>query len=138
MSKFHLTINTPTRKFFEDDVDSVVVKTYDGEIGILKSHEPIVIPVEVGPITIRNDDNVKRAYIAGGFMNVMGDIVEIFSDDALWPEEIDTRRAEEAKMRAEERMRAKKSQEEFIRARAALARAMARLEVAEKGQKAMR
>ncbi|MDI6601551.1 MAG: ATP synthase F1 subunit epsilon [Thermoanaerobacteraceae bacterium] len=138
MSKFHLIINTPTRGFFEEDVDSLVVKTFDGEIGILRGHEPIVIPIDVSPITIRIDGEVKRAYLAGGFMNVMGDVVEIFSDDALWPEEIDIKRAEEAKKRAEERMKARKSQEEFVRARTALARAMARLEVAEKGQKALR
>lgn len=138
MTKFHLVINTPTRVFFDGYVDSLVVKTFDGEIGILYGHEPIVIPVEVSPITIRTDGDIKKAYIAGGFMNVMGDVVEIFSDDALWPEEIDVRRNEEAIKRAEERMKAKKSQEEFARARASLARAMARLEVAGKAQKAMK
>ncbi len=138
MSKFHLIINTPTRKFFDENVDSLVLKTFDGEIGILYGHEPIVIPIEVSPITIRTDGQAKKAYVSGGFMNVMGDIVEIFSDDALWPEEIDIRRAEDAIKRAEERIKAKKSQAEFARARASMARAMARLEVAERGPKAIR
>ena len=138
MAKFHLVINTPTRVFYDQSVDSLVVKTFDGEIGILKGHEPIVIPIEVSPITIRNDSDTKKAYISGGFMNVMDDIVEVFSDDALWPEEIDIRRAEESVKRAEMRIKTKDSQAEFARARASLARAMARLEVAERGPKVLR
>ena len=64
-----------------------------------------------------------------GFVEIMPEFVVLLADTVEWPDEIDIRRAEEAKERAQERLRQKESQKEYYHSKAALSRAMARLKV---------
>ncbi|MCR4437122.1 MAG: F0F1 ATP synthase subunit epsilon [Clostridiales bacterium] len=128
-STFNLEIVTPERKFFSGDVEMVILKTPEGEMGILKEHMPMVVAVDIGPIQIKKDGKWMQAVLTEGFMEVKQDKTVILTDTAEWPEEIDVNRAEQAKKRAEERLQRQISEIEFIRSRAALARAMARLKV---------
>lgn len=127
--KFHLEIYTPERLFFDDEVEMVVVESSDGEVGILKGHIPMVAAINIGEMRILVDGKWKVAAINEGFIEVRPDATVILVRSAEWPEEIDARRAEEAKARAEERLRQKMSMAEYHRSKAALARAMARLRV---------
>lgn len=126
---FDLEIVTPERKFFAGEVEAVILRTTDGEMGILKGHIPMVVAVDIGPIRIKKEGEWLMAVLTEGFMEVKQHKTVILTDTAEWPEEIDASRAEEAKKRAEERLQRKISEAEFIRSRAALARAMARLKI---------
>ncbi len=126
---FNLEIVTPERKFYESDVEMIILKTLQGEMGILKGHEPMVVACAIGPIKIKKDGEWKEAILSEGFLEVKQDKTIILVDTAEWPEEIDINRANEARKRAEERLQHKLSQEEFIHSRAALARAMTRLKM---------
>ena len=64
-----------------------------------------------------------------GFVEIMPEFVVLLADTVEWPDEIDIRRAKEAKERAQERLRQKESQREYYHSKAALSRAMARLKV---------
>lgn len=123
---FFLEIITPERKFFAGDVEMVVLKTHEGQIGILKNHIPLVTTVAVGPLRIRQDGKWIKAVVTEGFIEVTRDKTIILTDTAEWPHEIDINRALEAKRRAEERL---KQRVEYRHSQAALARAMARLKV---------
>lgn len=129
MSSFHLEIVTPERKFFEGDVETVIVKTPEGEMGILKDHEPAVVAIDTGIIRILVDGQWKEAVVTQGFMEVTHQKTIAFVDTAEWPEEIDINRAKEAKARAEERLQQQIALIEHLRSQAALARALARLKV---------
>ncbi|MCX7749488.1 MAG: F0F1 ATP synthase subunit epsilon [Clostridia bacterium] len=129
-STFHLEIVTPDRKFFSSEVEMAILKTTDGEMGILKGHTPMVVAVGIGPIRILENGQWIEAVLSEGFMEVLPDKTVILTDTAEWPEEIDVNRAMAAKTRAEERLQRQLAQVEFYRSRAALARAMARLKVA--------
>lgn len=72
------------------------------------------------------DINISKEY-GMGFVEIVNNRVTLLVETAEKPEEIDVRRAEEAKQRAEERLRQKQSIHEYYHSRAALARAMARL-----------
>jgi F-type H+-transporting ATPase subunit epsilon len=128
-STFNLEILTPERDFFSGEVEMVIVKTPDGEMGILQGHVPMVVGIAVGPVKIKKDDKWMEAVLTEGFLKVTQEKTIIFTDTAEWPEEIDLNRAKAAKARAEEKLQAQLSQIEFARARAALSRAMARLNV---------
>jgi len=129
---FYIEILTPDRKFFWGDVESVILNTPSGEIGILKNHMPMVALVEVGSIRIKKDGNWIEAVLGQGFMEVKQNRTIILVDTAEWPDEIDINRAKAAKERAMERILRRENQTEYIRSQAALARAMARLAVGKK------
>ncbi|MDF2545662.1 MAG: synthase subunit epsilon [Anaerosolibacter sp.] len=129
-SAFQLEIVTPDRKFYEDDVDMVVVRTTAGDLGILKNHMSLVSPLAVGTIKIKKNGEQLEATCAGGFVQVRQDKTTIITDSAEWPEEIDVERAKKAAERAEDRLKMKSSELDMIRAQAALERALNRLRVA--------
>lgn len=128
-AKYTLEIITPERIFFRGEVESVILPTPDGYMSIQKMHEPMVSAIKVGDMKLRIDGEWKQCTTTDGFVEVRPDETIIFSQAVEWPDEIDIRRAQEAKERAEERLRQKKSYQEYMQNQIALARAMVRLRV---------
>jgi len=126
---FNLKIYTPEREFIDGDVEAVTVSAPDGKITFLADHTPFITPVDVGVIAIKRDGKWEEAVNSEGFLEVHHKGVLIFVQSCEHPEEIDIRRAEEARRRAEEQLRQKQSTSEYKQSKIALARAMARLKV---------
>jgi len=124
---FNLQIFTPEREFFSGDVEAVTADAPDGSVMILADHVPFIMPVKIGNIGIKKDGEWESSVNSEGFMEVRREGVLIFVQACERPEEIDARRAEEAKQRAEEQLRQKQSMNEYKQSKIALARAMARL-----------
>lgn len=115
----------------DDSVSSLIVPAYEGYMGILPNHAPLVAELTVGEITVRGSDgSVRLLATSGGFMMVEENHVAILADSAEPSETIDVRRAEEAKRRAEQRLAEKRAGTDIARAEAALQRAVNRLKVA--------
>ncbi|MFZ5986118.1 MAG: F0F1 ATP synthase subunit epsilon [Bacillota bacterium] len=128
-STFYIEILTPERKFFWGDIETIIVKTPLGEMGILKGHIPMVVVIDIGLVKIKKDGKWFEAVLSEGFMEVKQDKAIILVDTAEWPDEIDVNRAKAAKERASERLLRKLNKTEYVQSKAALARAMARLKV---------
>jgi len=132
MSTFYVEVVTPYRMFFSGEVESLILKTIDGEMGVMDNHIPMVVVVDVGPLKIKQNGKWIEAVLTEGFMEITREKVIIIVDTAEWPDEIDKNRALAAKMRAENRLRSQLSKVEYVRSKAAMARAMARLKIASK------
>ncbi len=129
--KMKLNISTPNKDFFSDDVDMVIVKTTSGDLGILPSHVPLVTVLDIGVVTIKKKGEEKKATLNMGFLQVANNQVQILTDSAEWPDEINLERAREAKRRAEERLNSK-DEVDVIRAELALRRAINRISFKER------
>ncbi len=134
MSTFDLNVVALDREFYHGPCDALTVPSVDGEMGILAGHEPMVVALAAGEMRFTADGQQQTVAVGCGFAEITGDKVVVITDFAMRPEEIDIEHAERAKVRAEERMREKKSQIEFAHSQAELARAMAKLKVARKGK----
>jgi F-type H+-transporting ATPase subunit epsilon len=135
VSTFLLEIVTPERKVYAQDVNMVIVKGVEGEMGILPNHIPLVTPLKIAPVTIKKGSGTETIAVQGGFMEVRKDKVVILAESAELSQEIDIDRARSAKERAEQLLgQAANKKDEFDHRRAELAlqRAMNRLDV--KGQ----
>ena len=128
----HLEIIATDRVFFEGEVEHLVITAIDGLLGILPGHEPLVTSLPTGELKYMIDGEWKYAAISEGFIQVMPDKAVILEDSCELPEEIDIKRAEEARERAEEMMRQKQSIREYYETQAALNRAMNRLKISQK------
>ena len=124
---FYLEILTPERQFYTGPAVSLVVPAVDGQMGIQPGHEPAVTAIEPGELRFLADGQWQTAAIGSGFAEIMPDYAILLVSFAERPEEIDLKRAQAAKQRAEERLRQQKSVHEYYHSKAALARAMARL-----------
>ena len=130
MSSIKLDIVTAERVVYSEDVDVVVAPGIEGQLGILPHHTPLMTMLQPGELQIRKAGEEISLAITGGFLEVRPDRVIVLADAAERAEEIDLARAEEAKRRAQERLREHHAlgPDEF-RAQAALSRALTRLQV---------
>ncbi len=126
---FILKIITPDRLFYEGPVKMVEFDTIEGEIGVLPGHIPMTVIIKPGILTITEEEGEKRAALHAGFAEILQDQVTILAEIIEWPEEINETRANEARERAEERIREKAPGTDVARAEVALRRALTRIEV---------
>ncbi|MCL2220787.1 MAG: ATP synthase F1 subunit epsilon [Oscillospiraceae bacterium] len=132
MKLFNLKILTPERVFFDGEVEAVSADAPDGNVTILADHVPFIMPVVVGDIKIKKDGKWNESVNSEGFLEVRLDGVLIFVQSCLHPEEIDLSRAEASRRLELERLRQKQSMSEYKSSQIALARAVARLNLAKK------
>lgn len=129
MSTFLLEVVTPERKVYAQDVNMIVVKGVSGELGILPNHIPMVTPLKIAPVAVKQGNKTEYIAVNGGFMEVRKDKVVILAESAEMPASIDVDRARAAKERAEKRLaEARKDEIDFRRAELALQRAMNRID----------
>jgi len=132
MATLRLEIITAERQVFADDVNVVVAPGIEGELGILPHHAPLMTMLKPGELLIRKDGEETYLVVSGGFLEVRPDKVIILADACERAEEIDITRAEEAKHRAEERLKTHPPGLDIARAQAALLRSLIRLRIAER------
>ncbi len=129
MSKlFTLEIYAADRNFFKGDCMQVIVSVGDGTRGVMADHEPMLIAIDMGIVRVQKPDESWEDVVTGrGSMQVSNNVVTLLVETAEYPWEIDIRRAEEARARAEEELRQKRSRSEYEASQASLARALSRL-----------
>lgn len=128
-NKINLQIITPARQVLNEVVDSVILKSREGEMCILYEHEPTVTLLACGPLKYKQDGVAHKATVMGGFAEVTEEGVTILTDASERLEEIDVARAQAAKERAQGRM--SQSDMDIQRAELALRRALVRIKLGE-------
>lgn len=126
---FDLKIVASDKVFYEGLCEHLIIPAIDGTMGILAGHENTVTTIESGELKFQINGVWKNAAVTEGFIEIMPHEVILLVDTIELPENIDIKRAKQAKERAKERMRQKQSMKEYYHTQAALSRAMARLKV---------
>ena len=126
---FNLEIYTPERTFFEGQVESLVINTHSGEIGILYHTLPLVTTLQSGVMRILQNGKWMEAANSVGFVEVTRDMVTVLTDSAAWPHEVDINAVNEEIDELDERKRKAKSLEEYKMAKAQLAIQFAKLKI---------
>lgn len=132
---FKLEVVTPDRVFYIGDVEMVEMNTVDGEMGVYAGHIPTTTIVAPGTLRIHEEGEVKEAVLLEGIIKILGDNMTILAEACEWPDEIDMARANEAKIRAERRLKGLDGEVNIDRATIALRRSLARIQLGEKYSK---
>jgi F-type H+-transporting ATPase subunit epsilon len=74
---------SPERTIFEGEADMVVVPAWDGEIGVLRQHAPLLALLGRGDVRVRLGHDEQRFLVEGGFLQVADDVVTILSEQAV-------------------------------------------------------
>lgn len=125
-----LEIVTPEKQVVSGTAEEVQIPGKNGYLGVLPGHAPLITELAVGEITFREGGQQHYLSVAWGFAEVLPAKVTILAEAAERPDEIDVRRAQEAKQRAEERLNSQDPNTDYERALNALKRAEVRLDVA--------
>lgn len=129
---FGVKVICPERMFFEGEADMIEMRTTEGEIGVFADHIPLTAVIAPGVLRIKNGGEVKEAALNEGFVEILGDKVIILAESCEWPDEIDVNRAQEAKARAERRLKGEEGEVDLTRAEIALRKALVRIDLAGK------
>jgi F-type H+-transporting ATPase subunit epsilon len=132
MAGLTLEIVTAEATTYTGEVDIVIAPGVVGQMAILPHHAPLMTMLEPGELCVRKGPEETFIAISGGFLEVLDDKVVILADAAERADDIDFARAEAAKQRAEETLRAGVTEVDHARVEAALRRSIARLKVAER------
>jgi F-type H+-transporting ATPase subunit epsilon len=129
-----LEIVTPDRALVTEQVDEVQVPGAEGYFGVLPGHAPLLASLQVGELWYRIGQEKHYLAIAFGFVEVLPDRVTVLAQIAERAQDIDARRAEAAKVRAEELLAGPRADMDFERARVAMMKALIRLQVASRAR----
>ena len=131
MNTFKIEIIASNKVFYSGEAISLTVPYIDGgTVTFLVNHENAVVPIDAGEMRLKTaDGETKEAFVSDGFLEFLSNEATMVCVSVELPEEIDSRRAEEAKFRAEEKLRQKMSLVDYYTTKANLSRAMERIKV---------
>jgi len=129
MVKFHLEIITPQRQALSEEVDSVIVPTTNGLVGILAHHQPLFSALTEGEIKITNGSKEYFLAIGGGFMEVTHEKVYILVSRAYHAHELNEAEIKKAQESAKHVIANKVEGEALQQAQAMLRRSVLELKV---------
>ena len=107
MNEFQLQIVTPDGLMFDGNAQKIIVRTTEGDVGILPNHINYVAPVDIGVAKITTSDGQRFASCAGGLITVSENEVKLVASTFEWADDIDVARAEKARDKAQKRIKEK-------------------------------
>ncbi|MFR6066269.1 MAG: ATP synthase F1 subunit epsilon [Eubacterium sp.] len=136
MDTFKIKIVASNKVFFDGEAQSLTVPYLDGgTVTFLAHHANSVVPIDAGEMKlVTADGETKEAFVSDGFLEFLSNEATMICVSVELPDEIDKRRAEEAKERAEEELRQHMSQFDYYTTKANLSRAMERIKVKNRHQ----
>ena len=130
---FALEVVTPARQVVNEPVNEAQIPVLNGYIGVLPGHTPLLAELGIGELSYQVGSRTFYITAMGGFVEVLADRVIVLADTSERAEEINVKRAEAARDRAQKRLATQNDPNvDWKRAEAALARAEVRLQVAAK------
>jgi len=132
---FRLSIVTPEKVAYEQEIRSLVVPGVDGYLGVLSQHAPLITALKPGRIEFRDaDDKYHLMAVSNGFLEVSNNVATVLADAVEPADEIDIERARSAYERvrselAELRKKGSAVRTEAASAEAAMERARARIRI---------
>ena len=131
---FKLTVVTPEKPFYEEDVRSIVLPGSVGYLGVLTDHAPLITALVPGELKVVEAEGEKEHLFAitGGFFEVAHNHATVLADAIEDQDRIDLQRAEQAYERARARLAEHDGGLDAVRAELAVWRAKNRLQVARK------
>lgn len=127
-STMQLDVVSAEEEIFSGDVEFVVARATEGELGIMPRHAPLLARLQPGEVRVRRPGGEEQYfYVSGGMIEVQPKTVTILADTAVRAKDLDEAAAEEAKRRAEEAIRNRSGEMDYAKAQAELAAAAAQL-----------
>lgn len=130
-----LEIVTPEARIFSDEVDTVVLPGFEGEMGVLPAHAPLVTTLQIGELRYTKGGKTTELAVGEGLVEVTGSTTRVLTDMALGGDDIDEKAVEEALERAKsalENLKHGEQQEEVAAVMAMIQRSTAQLHLKRK------
>ena len=126
-----IVVVTPEKTTLDQKVDAVTVPMFDGELGVLRGHAPLIGRMGPGELRTTLGGDVSRFYVDGGFVQILNDVVSVLTGRTVPVEEIDLDAARQ-ELETAERQQASNVELMDLK-RKAIAQAKAQIRMVENG-----
>ena len=131
MATFKLEVITPQKKVLEQDAEFVMMRTTEGDMGILAGHAPIVAELAIGEMKIKNNGEEVVYFVSGGFLDVSAERTLILADEAMDVRDIDVEQAKRDAEVAQQKLAKLKEDRDLAVTQKALQEALTKVRLAE-------
>ncbi|MBZ4683413.1 MAG: F-type H+-transporting ATPase subunit epsilon [Fusobacteriaceae bacterium] len=131
MATFNLKIITPLKIVLDKEVERVILRTTEGDMGILPNHAPFVAELAIGEMKIKSNSDELKYFVAGGFLEIKDNNVVILADDAMDAKDIDIERAKKEAEIAKARLAKLKEDRDIAATQKALEASLTKVKIAE-------
>ena len=101
--RIQCVVVTPERTLLDESVTFVAVPLYDGELGILPRHAPMIGRLGYGALRVRDGSAERRFFVDGGFAQFRDDVLTILTQRAIPADQVNGATAEEELRTAQKR-----------------------------------
>lgn len=131
-NSFKLELVTPLSKILSEEVNFVMLRTTEGDMGILPNHSPFVAGLATGEMKVRNNGQEKFYYVSGGFIEISDNVVTILADEAMDVKDIDLEAARKEAQIAKEKLEKIAEDIDIANVQKTLTQALTKVKLAEK------
>nr|QUB02936.1 ATP synthase CF1 epsilon subunit [Ulva sp.]UAV85700.1 ATP synthase epsilon chain [Ulva prolifera] len=119
-------IMTPDKIFWDEEAEEIILPTNTGQMGVLPKHAPLITALDIGVMSIRQDNSWDSFALMNGFASIQNDKVTILVNSAESKQTIDKDKAEKEFLEAQERVNKTIDEKEKVEAVLAFKRSRAR------------
>ncbi|MGL5278137.1 MAG: F0F1 ATP synthase subunit epsilon [Cetobacterium sp.] len=131
-NSFKLELVTPLAKILSEEVNFVMLRTTEGDMGILPNHSPFVAGLATGEMKVKNNGQEKFYYVSGGFVEISDNVVTILADEAMDVKDIDLEAARKEAQIAKEKLEKRAEDIDIANVQKTLTQALTKVKLAEK------
>jgi F-type H+-transporting ATPase subunit epsilon len=131
-NSFKLEVVTPLKKVLSQDVEFVLLRTTEGDMGILANHAPFVAELAIGEMKVKAEGKEEIYYVSGGFLEISRNKTIILADEAMKASEIDVERARKEAELAQAQLKKLNEEKDLALVQKTLLEALAKVKIAEK------
>ena len=131
MTTFKLEVITPLKLVLSEDVERVILRTTEGDMGVLANHAPLVAELAVGEMKIKVNGTEERFFVAGGFLEISKDRTLVLADEAMNIKDIDVETARKDAELAKQKLSKLKEDRDIAVTQRALESALTKVGMAE-------
>lgn len=131
-NSFKLELVTPLAKILSEEVNFVMLRTTEGDMGILPNHSPFVAGLATGEMKIRNNGQENFYYVSGGFVEISDNVVTILADEAMDIKDIDLEAARKEAQIAKEKLEKIAEDIDIATVQKSLTQALTKVKIAER------
>lgn len=132
MATFKIKVVTYEEKVLEQEAEFVLVRTTEGDMGILPNHSPFIAGLSTGEMKIRLNGKEEKYFVSEGLLEISNNVVTIIATEAIPADQLDVERAKKEVEELKAKLTKMQEDKDILITQKNLHKALMKVQVAEK------
>ena len=132
MATFKIKVVTYEEKVLEQEAEFVLVRTTEGNMGILPNHSPFIAELSTGEMKIRLNGKEENYFVSEGMIEISNNVVTIIATEAMPADQLDVERAKREVEELKAKLAKMQEDKDILLTQKNLQKALMKVQVAEK------